>query len=244
MECCTYALPKHGHSSAEYEDAAAADPARGRYAIADGASESSFAGEWARLLVETFVSNPQAGLAGWHDWLPPLQQRWAQRPGTAAALSWYSEIKAQLGAQATFAGLAVGVEGLAGGPWQALAIGDSCVFQVREGALVASLPIQHSSEFSTQPALVSSVRGQQPAAAQGTQQFSGRWTSGDRFWLLTDALAHWFLRQNERGNDPWSHVEATILRPHDPSAFCSWIEKLRELRGIRNDDTTLIHVKL
>jgi len=37
-------LPKRGHSAEEYEDAFAGDPKVGRFAVADGASESSFAG--------------------------------------------------------------------------------------------------------------------------------------------------------------------------------------------------------
>ena len=36
-------LPKQGHATDEYEDAWAADPAAGRFAVADGASESVFA---------------------------------------------------------------------------------------------------------------------------------------------------------------------------------------------------------
>ena len=54
-----------------------ADPARGRFAIADGATESSFAGEWARLLVEGFVQTPHAGCwPNWSNWLPTAQQLW------------------------------------------------------------------------------------------------------------------------------------------------------------------------
>ena len=37
-------LPKQGNTDAEYEDAWAADAAAGRFAVADGASETSFAG--------------------------------------------------------------------------------------------------------------------------------------------------------------------------------------------------------
>ena len=46
---------KAGNAEADYEDAGAGDVRRGRFAIADGASEASFAGLWAKLLVEQFV---------------------------------------------------------------------------------------------------------------------------------------------------------------------------------------------
>ena len=49
---------KQGNAAADYEDAGAGDVATGRFAVADGASEASFAATWARLLVETFLVSP------------------------------------------------------------------------------------------------------------------------------------------------------------------------------------------
>src|SRR5437660_9780190 len=89
-------LPKRGHAAEEYEDALAADPATGRFAIADGASESSFAAAWARLLAEGFV-----GASGkpWRDldWLDPLRRRWADAVD-GLSLPWYAEMKREEGA--------------------------------------------------------------------------------------------------------------------------------------------------
>ncbi len=50
-----FALPKRGHRLEEYEDAYAGNPDGGRFAVADGAAESSFANVWAQLLVSGFV---------------------------------------------------------------------------------------------------------------------------------------------------------------------------------------------
>src|SRR5437763_357861 len=93
-------LPKHGNSLDEYEDAFEGDATRGRFAIADGATESSFAGCWAKLLVEGFVHSP-AQPWKWADWLPPLQQRWLAEVG-ARPRPWYAETKFEEGAFATF----------------------------------------------------------------------------------------------------------------------------------------------
>ncbi len=49
-------LVKAGNDPSEYEDAFAADADRARFAVADGATEASFAARWARLLVEGFVA--------------------------------------------------------------------------------------------------------------------------------------------------------------------------------------------
>src|SRR5262249_58048077 len=96
-------LPKRGNAAEEYEDALAADPATGRFAVADGASESSFAASWARLLVEGFVGTvgkPWQNL----DWLDPLRQRWADEVD-GLSLPWYAEAKREEGAFATLLGL-------------------------------------------------------------------------------------------------------------------------------------------
>jgi hypothetical protein len=48
----SFSLHKDGNRPDEYEDAFAGNPKVGRFAVADGASESSFAALWAKLLVD------------------------------------------------------------------------------------------------------------------------------------------------------------------------------------------------
>src|ERR671936_93299 len=99
-------LPKRGERAEDYEDASAADPVRGRFAIADGAAGSSFSALWAKLLVEEFVGTavPQPG--PWKDWLPGVQDRWKTainaRPGGQVASPWFVEDRIQQGAFAAF----------------------------------------------------------------------------------------------------------------------------------------------
>ena len=70
----TFWLPRRGSVSAEYEDAAAADDAAGRYAVADGASEGCFTGLWATLLVDDFVRRAGRGMDEWPDSLSAVQE--------------------------------------------------------------------------------------------------------------------------------------------------------------------------
>ena len=72
-------LPSRDNEPGEYQDAFAADPGAGRFAVADGASESGFADLWARLLVDDFVAHPSTarggltcGRSGW----PAVMIRW------------------------------------------------------------------------------------------------------------------------------------------------------------------------
>src|SRR5205814_9099945 len=67
----TFLVPKDGHTAGECEDAVAGDPAAGRFEVADGASESFAAGEWARLLCEAFVEGGPVA-----DWLATPREAW------------------------------------------------------------------------------------------------------------------------------------------------------------------------
>ncbi len=162
LSCRQFRLPRLGHRPDECQDASAADPERGRFAVADGATESVYAGEWARLLVDAFVGGDAAPF--WPTWLPPLQARWEEvirPPADAPPRPWYmEEALTRGGAFATFLGLVLepSPDGPAPWRWQAHAVGDSCLFLVRRGELVLSFPLARSAEFGTTPRLVGSRR--------------------------------------------------------------------------------------
>jgi hypothetical protein len=233
-----FALPKDGHSLEEYEDAFAVK--RGRCAIADGASESSFAAEWARLLVEGFISSREDPLR--LAWLNPLRQRWADQVD-ALELEWFGEEKRRQGAFATFLGVIFkkpqpGNEG----PWKAIALGDSCLFQVRQDRLIAAFPVSRSGDFSIRPAMLGS-RGVRDQDAFSQARFqTGAWQSGDRFFVMTDALAEWFLRRHERLRRPWRALARGLAAP--TGVLKRFVEQLRSDNQIRNDDVTLLMIAL
>ena len=266
-----FGLPKRGHSAEEYEDAFAADPRTGRFAVADGASESSFAALWAQLLVNGFVyadrppspltptPRPRSGDEGrvilpplsprgergargeGMDWLAALRQHWAAKVD-AQPLPWYAEAKRQQGAFATLLGLVVRrCRGQHVGRWRAWAVGDSCLFQVRGDHLIRAFPVLRSRDFDGYPDLL----GSRPSAndrliAERQRYDRGRWQPDDRFFLMTDALAVWFLREYEAGRRPWRPI-TDVLNPPSPAAgFASWVAQLRQREELRNDDVTLI----
>ncbi len=232
--CRSVTLPKRGNRADEYEDALAANAERGRYAIADGASESSYASVWARLLVDDFVNSPSSDLAPWAARLPALQQRWAAQVGNAA-LPWFAEIKLQQGAFATFLGVAVQDR-----RWEAVAVGDSCLFQTRSGRLHQAFPLVCPDDFGTTPWLVGSRGCDAEAVEKRTRRAHGDWQPGDRLWLMTDALAKWFLDQVEACGRPWAELDRLLQAPSPEQAFEDWIAALRDADRLRNDDVTLM----
>jgi hypothetical protein len=228
-----WSLCKRGNQSDEYEDAFAANPEAGRFAVADGASESSFAGLWARLLVEGYTRRLEK-TAGVPSWIAGLGRRWAQEVDHRP-LPWYAEEKRQQGAFAAFLGLR-----LTQGRWRTLAVGDSCLFQVRDGELLRTFPLTSSASFGNQPSLL----GSRSTVAAKPLKARGEWRPGDRFLLMTDALAQWFLQQMEAGKQPATQIENDLDLAKSESIFATWIEDLRERHALRNDDVTLVSVQV
>jgi serine/threonine protein phosphatase PrpC len=232
-------LAKAGNAPAEYEDAFAASAARSRFAVADGASEASFAAAWARLLAEGFVEakKPWQNL----EWLEPVRQRWSAEVD-GLPVPWYAEEKREMGAFATLLGVAFRPPDADGrGAWRALAVGDSCLFWIRQERMLGSFPLTRSDDFGNEPRLLCS----RPSADTGGKpdRASGHWRPGDRFLLMTDALAHWFLHEIERGVLAIAEV-AGLLGESDPqAAFRDWVET-RRATGLRNDDVTLLVIDL
>ncbi len=234
---CVLCAPKRGNSEDEYEDAWAADPAAGRFAVGDGASESSFAGRWAQLLTEAFLAAPRPqDLPGW---LEGPRRRWSAEV-MGLELPWFAEMKREQGAFATLLGLGV-LRPTADRPgkWRAVAVGDSCLVRVRRGRRVQSFPIRKAVDFGNQPRLIGSRGGPLPPP----EHASGSFLAGDRLFLMTDALAQWFLHTHERGGRPWEAVASVLSAKQPDEAFAGWIEELRDRDGMRNDDVTLLSLE-
>jgi hypothetical protein len=243
MQCMRLWLPRRGNSADEYEDASACAPEHGRYAIADGASGSSFAGLWARLLVEGFVQVPASQSDAWSAWLPPLQERWSTEV-SSRPLPWFAQNKVQQGAFATFVGLSLRRIGWWGQRWRwrAVAVGDACFFLVRDGMLQQALPVVRAQDFGNTPWLLGSRGATGPTLAEKEVRAHGELRPSDRLWLMTDALAQWFLQEIEAEREPWEVLEPVLAAPRPQEAFARFVDELRDAGTLHNDDVTLVAI--
>ncbi len=232
---------KRGNSPDEYEDASAVNPVKARFAVADGASESSFAATWAQLLADGFLA---AKRRPWRDlaWLAPARQRWAAEVDPRP-LPWFAEEKRELGAYATLLGIAFRTAP-EGGAWRAVAVGDSCLFRLRAGKLERSFPLARSSDFGNQPALLGSRGRVADTPPQGIRHARGNGRPGDRILLATDALSEWLLRRNEQEQRPADDIARLLAESAPQDAFTGWVEERRDRQGLRNDDVTLVVIDL
>lgn len=233
-------VAKAGNSPDEYEDAFDINVEAGRFAIADGATESFCAREWAQLLVRGFVNN-SSGKMCIEEWLAPLQESW-HKAIDWSALPWYAEEKARSGAFAAFLGLEldVAVSHNASPRWRAIAVGDCALFHVRDNELKTAFPLANAREFGSRPILLCSNPIRNQAVWREVRIQEGDWYPGDLFFLSTDALAQWFLTQWEAGAEPWSMLHAL---DDSQEKFEEFVTELRSKNLVRNDDMTLIIIR-
>jgi len=236
-------LPKHGSSDAEYEDFFSSAKDKSRFAVADGASEASFSREWAKQLVRAFTAK-KLSVPIILDELKPLQSRWEQFV-RRHPLPWYAEEKVNLGAFAAFIGLEFLEENSETGTqkiWRATAAGDSCLVQVRGNEIIRAFPIADSASFGNRPNLLSSAPSSNGKSSELVLQCNGSWGCEDAFFLMTDALACWFFKEQELGNQPW--VVLRDLDTQDGPPFQKFVGDLRADGRMKNDDVTLLRIDI
>ena len=224
----SFLVPKDGNADDECEDAIAGDPASGRFAIADGASESYASGDWARLLVDAYVTKGHS-----QHWLNAPQLAW-QKKTAGTALSWYAEEKSSHGGHATFLGLSIRKDGDSA-EWEAIAAGDTCLFVVSHGGILTSFPLGKSSEFSATPTLLSS-RGGNPTWSLDR----GTLCSGDVLLLATDALARFLFESDEKS----AFAGRPLIAMEDEDDFALWVAATRATGSLKNDDVALGVIEL
>lgn len=245
----TFWLPKAGNRRDECEDAArvvyphllgTSGCGTARAAICDGASESAFAREWADALADAFAACPPDVCDLTEDsmraWLAPARAAW--HSGIPwHRIPWHGEAKARAGAFATLLGVrfAARPESSREICWDALAVGDSCLFVVRGDRLWRSFPLGEASQFGNLPGLVCSNPETSSRLWDSVRRCRGDCAAGDWFILASDALACWFLESNAADGRPWQ-----TLLGLDPPAWPAWVEEQRNRKSMRNDDTTLI----
>lgn len=229
-------VPKSGSSEEEYEDAYW--PPRNldvrvngfRCALGDGATESSFSGLWARMVVRAYCRRGLDGRRRERS-LRELGRIWRSE-AAAGPLPWYAEQKLEQGAFSTLLGLHL----LADGHWRSTAVGDTCLFQLRGRELCRVFPLERSDQFTNAPPLISSAPQHNRSLCCHAREMCGEWERGDVFLLMTDAIACWYLRCVEDGSRPSIPGRRPSFRP--------WLERLRVGGAVRNDDTTVMRVEM
>ncbi|KAF0248785.1 MAG: hypothetical protein FD167_1810, partial [bacterium] len=123
--------------------------------------------------------------------------------------------------------------------WQAMAVGNSCLFQIRRDHLNYAFPLNRSDQFNNST-FISSITNKNQQIWRQFHQCQEICYETDLFFLMTDSLAKWFLLEYEAGRKPWA--ELYYLESQDE--FQSFITNLRNASQILNNDVTLLTFQL
>jgi len=233
--------PKTGHAPAECEDAIAYNLSSHRFAIADGATEAFDARTWAEQLVTSWVLQEGCSSATeFWDFVAEqgliLSDSWSK-----LKLSWYAEEKARAGSFAAFVGVEIDVDA---GSWQAIALGDSCLIQLRKNKIVKAFPISAAAEFNSTPILAPSNTGLQTDAALQIVSKTGDLENGDKLLLLSDAVAAWFFQIDENHDLDLLHRFTSLIDRGDEVSLANFFETERSAERLKDDDIAVLRVEV
>ena len=233
MEVRSFNFSKVGNRPEETEDAFGINIGLSKFAIADGASDSIFSGQWAASLANNFVNdkilfNRDEEII---DFIKNSRKDWYSRINWKD-LKWNVKNKAIKGAYSTFLGLNLG-----NGPESdstGYAIGDSCLFVINEADMI-SFPLSSSKEFGIHPDLVWSGYGFplnnksfEPKVSMKTTTF--RATKGTNVILATDAMSKYIMDVGDESFPVlWDNCQ-------DREFF----DRRRSDKSIKNDDVSAI----
>lgn len=239
-----FELPKDVEHPEQNQDAWAVDCRRGVAAIADGVAASLFARHWARILTEAAVAatpDPDCRET-FRDWLQSCRETWNGRVDVSR-LAWFQKAKLHDGAFSTLLWLMlVGPSEMpdaSGWRLRGDAVGDSCLFLVREGKVVRAFPITSAEQLEASPMALGSVDLKHDDRVE-FERIDEECRPGDLVVLCTDAVAEWAFREQEAGAPAdwerfWNMPEEEWQRE---------VAALREQRRMRYDDTTMLLLRV
>jgi hypothetical protein len=261
IQMVVFSEPKAGHAPGEWEDCACggvvSDAAPGqlpkcaRFVVVDGATEAYDSLRWVDQLVTSFAQQPEAAAApglepgAMRAWFARMQDQWA-RESPAAFDSIIEERKfTEVGSFATLLGCEL--SGLDGPEpsWKAVALGDTVLFHLRHGNLLATFPPLGPDDFGTRPDGVSTLRSRLDRMSGQLLFGSGSVAPGDFLFAATDAMAHWIIRAIARGEEKVWTVLASLAHP---SVFARLVGDHRKAQNsderMKNDDVTLLRLRV
>lgn len=162
-----------------------------------------------------------------------LRGRWHGLVTANADLPWYARAKLVQGAHSTFLSLLLDT---VNDCYHAVAVGDSCYFQIRGNRILSVGPIEGAGDFDRFPELV----GSRPESSPSGMMYSGLYRDGDIFVLATDAMAKFVMTVAER----YGRIPPVADMIGSSPQFLRAILRWRARRLLDNDDTTMCVVRV
>ena len=261
IQMVTFSAVKDGNAPAEWQDGAGGGviaggtgvPRRARFVVLDGATTAYDPVRWVDQLVRSFAP-PTGGAAGsrlprlepaaMRAWFAEMQDQWAAEVRDFDSIIEERKF-AEVGSFATLLGF--DIYGLDGPEpyWRGVALGDTVLFHVRAGRLIAAFPPMGPDDFGTRPDGVHTSPASLDRMTGRLLTGGGVLEAGDFLFAATDAMAQWILRTIERGE---AKVWDTLTTLAHPDVFARLIEDQRReqdsAKRMKNDDVTLMRLRM
>ena len=209
-----------------------------RFAISDGVTKSFFPKIWSRILVDKFVTQQGTTDLSIED----CQSEWLQQVtkiATSPDAMWFTQnaFNQKKSGLATLVTLRFDKQ-----TWYAKALGDSFLFFIPKGKTNYKDWVYLSSKYTSskpEPVVFDSYPDYYSSREEKNgieKEINGKLEAG-RFYLMTDALAEWFI--NERGNalkeiESWTNQDV----------FEQKITDLRNKGLLNNDDSSILIINV
>lgn len=220
---CLYfvTFPKPGENLTNCQDVCSINKEKERFSIADGVTQSFLAADWAKLLVNSFSESNDEALEklfiikNWREWLFPIQKQWEEQTREKVSkltgnkfVFTRNRFAKREQAAATFIGLRK-KENTDGKIWQAMIIGDSCLFHITKDNKVSTYPLSSSTEFNSHPPVFASYHDKsydEPIFLEIQVE------SGDYLFLCTDALSKLLITYKENNENVFYEILERLLQ--------------------------------
>lgn len=224
---------KIGNDDNDNEDAVFFDLTKNKFAISDGATTGMFSQKWANMLVKSFV-NSEKGLfedpSIFDEIITTAKDEW-KNTIPWDTLAWNAKAKAEQGSFSTFLGLDLKPD--VGFRWNAISVGDSCLFKIKSGQITGSFPLQTSSEFNYNPHLICSISD---SYKSHVATISGMLEKDESLLLATDSVSKWIAQRHE--TNPTENILKVL--PQDNAQMKEFFSKEIDAGNMKNDDLTLL----
>jgi hypothetical protein len=259
IQMVIFSEPKLGYEAAEWQDSACggviSDPrgpvSKARFIVMDGAATAYDPVRWVDQLVTSFIpapgapAGPRLEQAAMRTWFAENQDRWtAARPNFDNIIE--ERMWNQTGSFATLLGFEItGLDGPEPS-WRAVSLGDTVLFQVRAGRLVAQFPKLGPDDFGTLPDGVHTLRSSLDRMTERLAVSVGALDVGDYIFAATDAMSHWIVRAIRR--EQQEKVWRTLAGLAHPDVFSRFVADQRKeidaAKRLKNDDVTLMRLRI
>ena len=260
LQVVTFSEVKDGNAPDEWQDGAYGGvtgdgTGTARFVVLDGATGSFDAVRWVDQLVTSFLpqsstqpgadgAGPRLEPAAMRAWFARMQDQWAADVPSFGSIIEEEKFR-KVGSFATFLGFEItGLEGPEPS-WRAVALGDTVLFHVRAGHLIATFPPLRAGEFGSHPAGLHTQRSSLDEMTERLLAGSGVLAAGDFLFAATDAMADWML--HAAGCDEAALWDTLAGLVH-PDVFARLVSDQRkeqdDAKRMKNDDVTLMRLRM